>query len=123
MTRAKKALGRPKLPKDEAKGRIVPIRFTADGLKTIELAAKANKQTISERIRRVLSLEAKLLYKGYLIELTTSPAREGGYEVSGWITNLGSGKKPISVAAVGHHPTKETALEFGIALAKEKIYG
>lgn len=47
----KNRVGRPKLPKGEAKGRIVPIRFTADDLKAIEAAAKASDQTVSEWVR------------------------------------------------------------------------
>jgi hypothetical protein len=47
--------GRPKLPKGEAKGRIVPVRFTSDDLKALEAAAKASKQTVSEWIRSTLS--------------------------------------------------------------------
>jgi hypothetical protein len=49
-----KKLGRPKLPKGEAKGRIVPVRFAADVLKAIETAAKAKNQTVSEWIRSTL---------------------------------------------------------------------
>ena len=49
-----KKVGRPKLPKGDAKGRIVPVRFNADSLKRITAAAKANKQTISEWIRSTL---------------------------------------------------------------------
>jgi len=48
-------VGRPKLPKGEAKGRIVPVRFTADDLKAMAAAAKASNQTISEWIRSKLS--------------------------------------------------------------------
>jgi len=44
-------VGRPKLPKGEAKGRIVPIRFNALDLKRIESAAKASDKTVSEWIR------------------------------------------------------------------------
>ena len=47
--------GRPKLPKGEAKGKIVPIRFNADDVKRVEKAAKAQKQTVSEWIRSTLS--------------------------------------------------------------------
>ncbi|HEY6249315.1 MAG TPA: hypothetical protein VI685_05110 [Candidatus Angelobacter sp.] len=43
--------GRPRLPKGEAKGRIVPIRFTADALKAIAAKAKEKDQTISDWIR------------------------------------------------------------------------
>lgn len=55
-----KKIGRPKLPKGEAKGRIVPIRFNAADIKRVEAAAKANKQTVSEWVRSTLnaSLEA-----------------------------------------------------------------
>jgi hypothetical protein len=48
-------VGRPKLPKNEAKGRIVPVRFTADDLKAIAAAAKANDQTVSDWIRSTLN--------------------------------------------------------------------
>jgi hypothetical protein len=44
-------VGRPKLPKGEAKGRIVPVRFTGDDLKAMESAAKASNQNVSEWIR------------------------------------------------------------------------
>ena len=56
MAQQKKArkVGRPKLPKGEAKGRIVPVRFTADETKAIEAAARASKQTFSEWIRSTI---------------------------------------------------------------------
>ena len=47
--------GRPKLPRGEAKGRIVPVRFAPDDLKAIEAAAKTDKQTLSEWIRSTLN--------------------------------------------------------------------
>jgi len=47
----KPKVGRPKLPKGEAKGRIVPIRFNPQDIKRIESAAKASDQTVSEWIR------------------------------------------------------------------------
>jgi hypothetical protein len=55
-----KNIGRPKLPKGEAKGRIVPIRFNASDIKRVEAAAKSSKQTVSEWVRSTLnaSLEA-----------------------------------------------------------------
>ena len=46
-----KKMGRPKLPKGEAKGRVVPIRFNSADLKRIESAAKASHKTVSEWIR------------------------------------------------------------------------
>ena len=44
-------MGRPKLPKGEAKGKIVPVRFRRDDLKVIEAAARASGKTISEWVR------------------------------------------------------------------------
>jgi hypothetical protein len=52
--RKKNRVGRPKLPKGEAKGRIVPVRFTADDLKAMEAAARASKQTVSQWVRRTI---------------------------------------------------------------------
>jgi predicted HicB family RNase H-like nuclease len=39
------------MPEGEAKGRIVPVRFTADDLKAMAAAAKTSKQSVSEWIR------------------------------------------------------------------------
>jgi hypothetical protein len=50
-----KKIGRPKLPKGDAKGRIVPVRFNASDLKRIESAAKASQKTVSEWIRGVVA--------------------------------------------------------------------
>ena len=50
-----KKIGRPKLPKGDAKGRIVPIRFNANDTKRIESAAKANQKTVSEWIRGLVT--------------------------------------------------------------------
>ena len=47
-------VGRPKLPKGEAKGRIVPVRFAADDLKAIAAKAKASDQNVSEWIRSTI---------------------------------------------------------------------
>ena len=49
-----KKVGRPKLPKGEAKGRIVPVRFTKEAIKSVEQAAKTKNQTVSEWIRSTL---------------------------------------------------------------------
>ena len=55
MAQQKKAkMGRPKLPKGETKGRIVPVRFKAEDLKTMEAAARAAKQTLSEWVRSTI---------------------------------------------------------------------
>ena len=54
QTKAKK-IGRPKLPKGEAKGRIVPVRFNPEELKWVKTSAKASNQTVSEWIRSTLN--------------------------------------------------------------------
>jgi hypothetical protein len=43
------------LPKGEAKGKIVAMRFNADDLKRVDIAAKVAKQTVSEWIRAAVS--------------------------------------------------------------------
>jgi hypothetical protein len=48
-------MGRPKLPKGEAKGRILPVRFTSQEIERITAAARANDQNISEWIRSTLN--------------------------------------------------------------------
>ena len=50
-----KKMGRPTLPKGEAKGRIVPIRFNAADIKRIESSARAKRQTVSEWIRSAIT--------------------------------------------------------------------
>jgi hypothetical protein len=49
-----KKVGRPKLPKGEAKGRIVPVRFSASEIRAIESAARVNGQSVSEWVRSIL---------------------------------------------------------------------
>ncbi len=51
----KRKVGRPRLPKHETKGHIVPVRFRPDELKRIVAIAKANRQTVSEWIRLTLA--------------------------------------------------------------------
>ena len=43
--------GRPKLAEADAKAKIVPVRFNADDLERVGIAAKVAKQTVSEWIR------------------------------------------------------------------------
>jgi predicted HicB family RNase H-like nuclease len=50
-----KKAGRPRLPNGQAKGRIVPVRFTAADLKAMVAAAKASNQSLSEWIRSTLN--------------------------------------------------------------------
>ena len=57
MPQKKAKVGRPKMPKGEAKGRIVPVRFTADDLKLMAAAAKASNLTISQWIRNTIHAE------------------------------------------------------------------
>jgi hypothetical protein len=51
----KPKIGRPKLPKGEAKGRIVPIRLNPQDVKRIESAARASQKTVSEWIRGAIT--------------------------------------------------------------------
>jgi hypothetical protein len=51
----KPKIGRPKLPKGEAKGRIVPVRFSAEEVSRITAAANASNKKISEWIRNTLN--------------------------------------------------------------------
>jgi hypothetical protein len=46
--------GRPKLPKGEAKGGFVVVRFNADNLRKITSAARAKDQTVSDWVRSTL---------------------------------------------------------------------
>jgi hypothetical protein len=54
-------MGRPKLPQGAAKGRIVPVRFSADEVKRITAKAAASDQRVSEWIRAAVTtaMEAK----------------------------------------------------------------
>ena len=47
------------MPKGEAKGRIVPVRFSAESFRAIMVAAKKNKQTVSEWLRGTAEAESK----------------------------------------------------------------
>ena len=55
QSKTRKKAGRPKLPKGEAMGRVIQVRFTAQDTKAIEAAAKASKQNVSEWIRSTVS--------------------------------------------------------------------
>jgi hypothetical protein len=54
MSQKKPKIGRPKLPKGAAKGKIVPVRFTPESIKAVEAAARARKQTVSEFVRSTI---------------------------------------------------------------------
>ena len=47
----RRKVGRPRLPKHKAKGKIVPIRFSKNEAELIGKAAKASGQSVSEWIR------------------------------------------------------------------------
>ena len=49
-----KKVGRPKLPKGEAQGKLVALRFNGDDLKRVEAAAKASNKSVSEWMRSTL---------------------------------------------------------------------
>jgi uncharacterized protein (DUF1778 family) len=49
-----KKVGRPKLPKGEAKGKIVAMRFDSEDLKRIDAAAKTQRKSRSEWMRNTL---------------------------------------------------------------------
>ncbi len=51
----KRKPGRPVLPKEQAKGKIVPVRFAADELERIYRAAETSNQTVSKWIRSTLN--------------------------------------------------------------------
>jgi predicted HicB family RNase H-like nuclease len=53
-----KKVGRPKLPKGEAKGKLVALRLSDAEVKRVNAAAKAKKLSVSEWIRS--TLEANL---------------------------------------------------------------
>jgi len=47
--------GRPTLPKGEAKGSIVPVRFSPEERKRVEVAARTSNQNVSQWIRSTLA--------------------------------------------------------------------
>jgi hypothetical protein len=59
----RRKVGRPKLPRGDAKGRIVPVRFAADELREMEAAAHAGQRPLSRWIRFVVK-EAIMHQKG-----------------------------------------------------------
>jgi hypothetical protein len=56
-----KKIGRPNLPKGEAKSRIFPVRFSADEVKRIAAKAAASNRRVSEWIRGAIkpAMEAR----------------------------------------------------------------
>lgn len=54
MSQKKAKMGRPKLPRGEAKGSVIQVRFTPQDTKAIEAAAKASSQSVSEWVRSTI---------------------------------------------------------------------
>jgi uncharacterized protein (DUF1778 family) len=50
-----KKVGRPKLPKGHAKGRVLGLRLTDEEVNLFTTAAKSKKQTFSEWVRTTLA--------------------------------------------------------------------
>jgi predicted HicB family RNase H-like nuclease len=50
-----RSVGRPALPKGDAKAKIVPVRFKPEEYKAITRAAKTSKLSLSEWIRGTLN--------------------------------------------------------------------
>jgi len=63
-------VGRPKLPKGEAQGKLVALRLSADDLKLLTIASKAQKQNLSEWIRDAVLTAAEV----YLFQNTLHDA-------------------------------------------------
>lgn len=51
----KRKPGRPKLAASDAKGKIVPVRFTAAEFSRVATAAQNAKQTVSQWVRSTLN--------------------------------------------------------------------
>lgn len=51
----KRKPGRPKLPKGQAKGKIVPVRFAPEEVERVYRAAESSRQTVSQWIRSTLN--------------------------------------------------------------------
>jgi len=49
-----KKVGRPRLPKGKAKGRIVPVRFSEEEIKLMTIAARVTHQNVSELVRQAV---------------------------------------------------------------------
>jgi hypothetical protein len=50
-----KKVGRPKLPKGHAKGKVFGLRLTEEQIKSFTVAAKAKKQTVTAWMRDILN--------------------------------------------------------------------
>jgi len=73
VSQNKRKPGRPRLPKGEAKGKIVPIRFTKAEAARLAEPAESNNQSVSEWIRRTV-LAASLRCERILSQLRSAAA-------------------------------------------------
>jgi hypothetical protein len=90
-----KKVGRPKMAKGEAKGKIVPIRFNAEDRKSVEKTAKEATRNVSD-LARVLMVPPISIG-----DTVTIDGRDGRYVVmAGW-----PGKPRYFVASEGSYPT------------------
>jgi hypothetical protein len=51
LAQKKAKIGRPKLPKGKAKGKIVPVRFADDEIKALVRASRRGKMSTSQLVR------------------------------------------------------------------------
>jgi hypothetical protein len=67
--------GRPRLQKGEAKGLIVPVRFSPEERKRVHAAAKASKQNVSQWIRGTLAaaIEGNLVSYSAVSKMNADP--------------------------------------------------
>jgi hypothetical protein len=91
LAQQKKAkVGRPRMPKGEAKGRIVPVRFRGDDLKVLETAAKTSDQTVSDWIRNMVNTHFNAYCPKCMVNVTASIAmsRDALVKALQWDTDV-----------------------------------
>jgi hypothetical protein len=121
-----KKMGRPKLPKGEAMGKIVALRFNAEDRKRLEAAAKTDGISVSEWVRAAVttSTKGREWYKDFYIDARSRPM--GGR--LGWnsmfsIENHETGGAPVITPfyLTTYFPTQEKAIEAALAHGRKKI--
>ena len=99
-----KRVGRPKLAKGKAKGRIVPVRFSPDEVKRITRAAASRNENVSEWIRSLV------------MSIAIKAESEHGYE-QGALVYFASGDHEM-VAIVREKEALKRALREGWSLQR-----
>jgi hypothetical protein len=102
QSKAKK-VGRPKLPKGEAKGRIVPVRFTAEDLRAIEASAKATKQTVSQWVRSSVLMTPLQAFCNTCQKTVAAHTLLSGRELRSALANKNEEIKIMHTASEGDH--------------------